>query len=510
VSTRLIQFALMVLAGLITSLPPAIAGRRELEQLLDSPTRPTVSQVIQATGRAIDGKNPYRNYLQHERAHEARMAQIPALAQTIAFMEKAFPGAIWAPLGRDAVVFGDLLDAFYHSISQSGRVSRLNASGTSFGEGDWMRLDLLVSAGLDLKQVDSTRPLIGMDRTSFGPSSQSTNLMRAGYSAYAWKGYNPKNLIHHLNFLALGSNFPDENSGDRITTYFENVAIQAPPCLSEIMSINIGEWTDSIPWHETFGPLQTALDGTIAGTPGAPSALEDRKAVLGELIEIIQRVRDPRFLVSVQKKARALGYEFETTTDYLEMIEARKKSDRQLRISESKISLKEIKKDFAETTSKLSRLPRQQDTRVLSNNAQTMYTWLEHATPKDDIQNLEWAEKTQAITLFFISEISQLRRERKIDKGDHLLLLEVALSRALDADWITGSLSKGLIQIYRQDPLLQRTLSEYLKEVSSYSLAEQMANKDAVSIFSKVRRIVTPPPVDECAEAFSEPRGKAS
>ena len=104
--------------------PEILAGT--ISKLINSPTRPTIREIKEV----LDPwplENPFGGV--HDDLTETLSKTVPRL---IVRMEKAYPGAIWAPLGRDAVFFGDVLDAFYEAVGERGRVRRLNLSGESF------------------------------------------------------------------------------------------------------------------------------------------------------------------------------------------------------------------------------------------------------------------------------------------------------------------------------------------------------------------------------------------
>src|SRR5262245_57581541 len=105
----------LVLISLFVASPAAFAGPQELLALQ---RRPTMTEFIQAHD-PWPAQNPYKNAVV-EMEYTSKLfnlrVRMPAL---IAQFEKAFPGATYYSLGRDAAGAADALDAFYLSLGQS-------------------------------------------------------------------------------------------------------------------------------------------------------------------------------------------------------------------------------------------------------------------------------------------------------------------------------------------------------------------------------------------------------
>ena len=236
----------------------------------------------------------------------------PTLApEAIASMEKVFPGATWAPLGRDAVLLGDILDAFYQSIGQQGRVSRLNASGNSIrGANAPTLVQFMESAGLDFNNIKDKPPFIIFDNTGYGPSSQSTTLITAGYNAYKAQHGDPSVLVTKFNVMNLVNNVTAQTDVNAFhQQQAQSVAQIGRP--GAILGITNGaQFGYSTEWHNTFGNIQLQPNGKMEGAIGAQNPVQTREQVLWELYEAIRDVSKPSFLAAVQAAAHGLGFEF--------------------------------------------------------------------------------------------------------------------------------------------------------------------------------------------------------
>jgi hypothetical protein len=305
-STILVALAALQWLGLSEL---ASAGQAELDALLTQKARPTIRQVIEAAGSELVAKIQHTSNGTND---VMRFRQIEQLPKIIAFMEKAFPGALWAPLGRDAVIFGDLLDAFYLSIGQSGRVSRLNASGGGVkGATSDQLVRFLESAGLDLDNFKK-RPFVGIDYTSYNQNSQSFMLLSAAYHAYVAKGGNPKELIPYVNFFALKDLAPNaaHTTDEALSTFFKrDLYYEGLGNIFSIFQLNVGKWTHSEAWHYTFGSLAETPEGRFEATLGQDLP-GTHFYIISQMLEIYRRVSAPEFQLAVQKAAGELGYEF--------------------------------------------------------------------------------------------------------------------------------------------------------------------------------------------------------
>lgn len=139
------------------------AIEQNIRDLLRQPTRPTIAQVISLIPQE---QSPF------PLSDSWRFAEhsLGMVARAIAQMEKAYPGAVWYILGRDAYLLGDFFDAYYTYLGQSGRVVRLPASAPSFDPflaNDQPVVEFMKTYGLDFTTILEGPPRIIIDFTSY-------------------------------------------------------------------------------------------------------------------------------------------------------------------------------------------------------------------------------------------------------------------------------------------------------------------------------------------------------
>jgi hypothetical protein len=390
----------------------------------------------------------------------------------IALLEYAFPGATWAPLGRDAVQMGDFLDAFYTSIGQPGRVARLNASGNSLtGESQQNYLQFLASAGLKLTDLANQPPFVIMDRSSYNESqgAQVSKLIMAVYDHYSANGGRPVDLVSRVNAISIshtrGANFY-LNSKHNIQSYFSNIVADyaEPPQIAALVSAPItkrfglfqrgglalqrwfnrlrynmartaagravnkgrpreilvipeslgGALIDTLQWHNTFGNFAWK-DGRFEAVPGTPFDSATRQAILATNFEVFQIVSEPSFLEQVKQEARNLGYEFNVE----------RANQNQMVTPETKH--KALLKDLEILVSGLGE--RGEQKKYFSRNAASLSKWLDGA-----LLTTNSSEKKEEILFSFIDAVLQSSREKRIGTRDTRRLIAQVLARASMTD----------------------------------------------------------------------------
>lgn len=352
-----------------------------MESLREQPDRPLASDLV----RVFDpwpSKNPFCQ------GGQASWSQWHAqfahdldiwLPSIIAFLEKAYPGAIWAPLGRDAFTFGMVLDAFYTSIGQNGRVSPLRASTNTFQyvTNSSQLVRFLESAGFNFDHPEQSPPFIILDRTSFdskkfgGRGSQSRQLIQAGYAEYQRRGGNPVDLVQKLNVLALRVGEPQDFlafNGSQILRYFEYQRNQVAThgSLTRILQLTLPmqNLIDDYEWHFGYGPFRLGSDGRFEGEPTGTKDFFTREEILSKTWNTYDLVRRPEFLEAVKSEAIQIGYKFPMTWSFRV-----NPVDPEWRIRQAQASLKDIVDRFGPKP--------QEEQKYFSTNAQRMADWLE-------------------------------------------------------------------------------------------------------------------------------------
>jgi hypothetical protein len=523
----------------------ASAGKAELDALLSQSARPTMQQVLEAAGPEVVAQNPYMSPAIQQ---ELRFSQIKYLPHVIAFMEKAFPGALWAPLGRDAVIFGDLLEAFYLSIGQPGRVSRLNASGNSFiSRTNEDRVRFLESAGLNLADPKK-RPFVGVDRTGHNTNSQGYLLLVAAYKAYAMNGGNPEELVPYINFLGLSAALdPIHASNEVLSQYFGKQQYRSNlKAVANIIQLPVGGWTDSTPWHDTFGKLAEQPNGKFEGTVGAQHS-RYHAHILGEMIEIYHQVATPEFAEAVKDAAHKLGYEFPIGKDTLERLRlesermraeakvfaekaqaeakiAAEKAQAEAKIERERIRVEKIRleaerkellaqhaksypedldKRFKTLISAMPKKPEGEQETYFTANGKKLANWL-----NEEIQTRAEIEVAYPGTipdnlpvLYLISEVSLLMSGDHLSNRDYRRLL----ARAFSASNVTETYVSQLSKIYDRYPVLREALKSKAEFfLTTYKAKKRAGTENTESTYRKIRELVMKEPID-CQDVYLDP-----
>jgi hypothetical protein len=290
---------------------------QQLSRLLSQPGRPTVADVKTLLETLPALQEPKFGNTSSNKDHSLEQRIYSEGARVIAQLEYLFPGATIAPLGRDAAILGDIVDAFYQSIGQQGRVQRLNASTSSFKNdpNGTLALEFLKSNGLNLDRDYQGPPFIIFDRTSYSANSQTTQLINAGYRAYAAEHGEVESLLRRFNLVSSHDGnqskmMPLTNKAS-IDNYFKAVETHVRQTKSSPSHV-IGLGTtlvDSPAWHDTFGAFYNE-GNRIVTRPGTLANEQIRRSVLAEMHLAIKIVSSPEFLERVKAQARELGFEF--------------------------------------------------------------------------------------------------------------------------------------------------------------------------------------------------------
>jgi len=369
------RLALAILP-LIVSLAAWGAVNAKVDKLFDSPSRPTVSDLMEAFDGQLPAKNPFSfnpsltwsnaGRVFRPTEQEFKNLVLNEAPRTIARMEKAFPGAVWISIGRDAATFGDLLDAFYRSMGRNDAVRRLEVSTGSFAMND-VFLDYLKQLGvpLDPKTIETATPVIFFDRTTFGTwrVSQSQQVLQAGYDAYRKAGGNTDDLIRKFNFMttepiSIGNSLGKSRgiNGDLVDAvdvdqFLANQAKQVKSSGSypnRILALG-SNLSDLAEWHAGFGQITRDGTGKIVAAPGALTAREHRERVLWEIYEVIAITSSQQFRDRISQEAANLKYEFQFKNNNAEAVREK--------ISAIEAQLKEKRREVLESILDLPKHP---------------------------------------------------------------------------------------------------------------------------------------------------------
>lgn len=228
----------------------------------------------------------------------------------IAALEKAYPGAQWAPLGRDAAIAADYLDAFYTVNGYSDRVTRLRASGgTLVKAGEKEIIRFLESAGANFDPADKTaRPFIILDRTSFGKESQSTLLLKNAFAEWKRRGGEAEAFPYRFGVVDLMPRhemLTDVQNDPRSLLYEQGRVLASGGEVSDLRIFSVAGLMDGPEWHETYGALARHKDG-FYGIPGRP--VPDRRRVLAVHYEFLKSASSEGFLPAVKNAGAQMGH----------------------------------------------------------------------------------------------------------------------------------------------------------------------------------------------------------
>jgi hypothetical protein len=295
--------------GLVLAVFTALTHAENPSALYNSSHRPTVSEVAQQL-TPFPTTNPFGTSASGNAATMAN--DFPKL---IAAMEKAFPGVVWLPLGRDASTMGAAIEAFYEANGQKNRVKYLRGSGNSVRNINPQTLvNFLESTGLNLdpKKVKSNPPFVMIDVTGYGPTSQMKFLLDAAYTEFKSRGGKPEDLVRKFNAVRI-TNANDTNvvsaiNPDTFLTQQEArvKSSQTYPDALMATGTNISYQTE---WHGNFGPITKHADGWYAD-PAQAGVRSNQQTVLSETYEFMKVARDPKFLKDVQNEASNMGYSY--------------------------------------------------------------------------------------------------------------------------------------------------------------------------------------------------------
>ena len=313
------------LASVPVHAEPNVAAARAL---LDSPTRPTPSDLRRAYGGTLPAVNPFKHHspLAYNRNqamntvqgmwHDHLVQQLrETMPKAIAHLEKAYPGATYAALGRDVVVMSDALDAYYGSIGQHGRAARVNASTASFSSNNHQdTVDLVThSTGLDLDHVHE-RGFVLYDNTRYRASSQSRKVMSSLYTALQQRGKNTADYADKLTLATIwngnGAQMMPSSAAGADAFLASHVASQkqqmGPGALGPAQILRIPGIGYGLEWHGSFGPMRRTAAG-VTTAPGALANIETRESILWEAHEMLRLTESPEFQQSVEHEAQQLG-----------------------------------------------------------------------------------------------------------------------------------------------------------------------------------------------------------
>lgn len=307
--------------------------------LLDSLERPTVEQIL-ANQKEL-AKFPRKHtltsadrYLGNGHASlafnytywlDSLLAGGPKF---IAQIEKAFPGATWAFMGRDSAVLADMVEAFYLYIGQKNRVVRVGMSKETLSKSSAEQFEKYIEElGFDFNDLHNKNPFILIDTVSSGFGRQGRALLKIAYARHAKEGGHPAELLNMFNMIGVVvSTFNDQEFPiSRSETYLEQMKVKianTPNAQIDFDSeqlLTYNEQKDYFgeagyehytgAWHQSFKGL-IATNGRVSAQPGKLLDEKYRINVLQFQLDIIERVMTDEFLERVRQEADDIDFKF--------------------------------------------------------------------------------------------------------------------------------------------------------------------------------------------------------
>jgi hypothetical protein len=313
---------------------------RTLDDVMTSPTRPTMAEVEEILPEIANWPGVPVHGSQIANWFDKRVdidSWLPKLLSNgpkmIAHFEKTYPGATWVFLGRDGLPWADLFEAYYTSIGQKDRVVRLGISKPSMENvSDETLMQLMRDHGLPVDRLDSEQPVVFLDSVSGGYGRQGRRLMAAIYADWVRKGKDPLLLLDKLDMIGLiVSTFKGYRDNDLqykpLHQYLQGLLLIASgdtdgeelqhqlrilTYAQEPNQANEAGYTHFLgAWHESFEAIRRdRATGLTRATPGPPFPDEMKRSVLWIQKKIWEFVKSGDCHEQVQSWAKNLGIKF--------------------------------------------------------------------------------------------------------------------------------------------------------------------------------------------------------
>ncbi len=312
-------------------------------ELLSSATRPKISEVkkFHAAGKRSQATLVSGGRFNLKFFRDSLEQGAP---QFIAKLEKAYPNGTFVFMGRDTQLIADMVDAFYESIGQKGRVVQLGVSKpTLVGMDADSIMSYLEYYDIKLDSLSEKSPTILVDTISSGEviggslisGRQGRFILQTVYKKWMDNGKNPTELLNRFNMIGMQvSTFQDGDPSnakryrriDRLqeATLANSNFLTSPgidknaignnfviPLISDTRELfnEAGYDHFTATWHDKYQSPKL-VDGKLLPNPGSLMPKEYRDSVLWIQHEIIDIVDMPSFKDRVLEEARKLGVVF--------------------------------------------------------------------------------------------------------------------------------------------------------------------------------------------------------
>lgn len=257
--------------------------------------------------------------------------------QFVAVLDRAFPNARWAAMGRDSAVFGDLIEGFFLAQGETDRVARIGLSGKSFDYDSTFTYvyDYMVQLGADPTGAKGERPFIILDTVSDQSSgaTQPRKIIAEVYERVLKETGNLNGIVRRFNTLGLvvqnrRADFGTTiEGGDSALTEMQRkydaaarlhsissvkhefLSLGSLTPFGKIKGFNDIGYNSACPfWHDTFGEIGRVGEKIVA-SPGWAYETEEREQVIRLMFELNKVVSHPDFRTETVNYARSqLGH----------------------------------------------------------------------------------------------------------------------------------------------------------------------------------------------------------
>lgn len=316
-----------------------------VKSLLARDQRPKVAEVETLLGRGYlpefiakadlptDSNRPSADTLQNNYPLWFRHLQENA-ADFIFEIERAYPGAKIAFIGRDMEAIADLTEAFYRNIGQNDRVVRIAMSrGTLENLDGNTAVQYMAQYQIQFIPGQPLRKVLFVDTISGGGGRQGRFLINALSQHYVGAGGSSLDLVRTLGFLGLlGATAsirenPIQNSAQHFqqleklyASYGGNVSFSFGehfPVMTfqdnrknKYQGFNESgyeHWVGA--WHGSYGPLQI-INGKLIAVPIETHDELRKKSVLHFQLHIVNFARSEQLINQIRSKAQKAKFEF--------------------------------------------------------------------------------------------------------------------------------------------------------------------------------------------------------
>ncbi|MBN20597.1 MAG: hypothetical protein CL678_04845 [Bdellovibrionaceae bacterium] len=353
---------------------------QDINNLINQNVRPSMKKV-ESVLKEIPGNNPFPDWFQFIEKEAPRF---------IAHLSFIYPDAVFGFLGRDSLIFSDIIEGFFNSIGEPNKVIRVGMSKATFGMDpdfspkfnptDEQIYSLFKSKGFDLKNGMNGRPLILVDTVSKGNGRQGRACLAAMYRLYENSGGNLKDIISRLYFIGVvaptfresiyelkekrkiqETTLKNLEQADQ-TEYHKNIVPlhYYDQVSTKFAEVGYEHYVGA--WNQSFAEITTDKNNHSYAKSLGPKSSDVRMNLLRYQKAIYELVTSDSFLAEVIKKAQALGYQFKIKNRTKKRISKKNyEEDLLLKMEKEKINIESINSEIANFYKPFNKESKKQD-----------------------------------------------------------------------------------------------------------------------------------------------------